>query len=132
MLSKEITYTNYNNETKTKKFLFNYSRSEILELDLSLPDGLQTTLKRLGEHVEDRPKDVVEFFKEFLLNAYGEKSENGDQFIKTEEKKQAFYQSEAYTELFLELLSSEEKMINFINGLVPNVPDPDTVASQAM
>jgi hypothetical protein len=51
--------------------------------------------------------------------AYGEKSDDGKRFIKSEEISANFAATEAYSELFMELMSSTEKMTEFVNALAP-------------
>lgn len=117
MLKKSITYTNYNGEKITEDFYFNLSKAELVEMELSEEDGLSDALKRLVA-ANDRPKIISEF-KRIILSAYGEKSLDGKRFIKTQELRDAFSQTEAYSELFVELATVDGAAANFINALVP-------------
>ena len=50
---------------------------------------------------------------------YGEKSPDGKRFIKNQELRDAFAQTEAYSDLFMELATDAEAAARFINGIVP-------------
>lgn len=49
------------------------------------------------------------------------KSSDGKRFEKSEEISKAFEQTEAYSELFMELVTDAEKAAAFINGIIPVV-----------
>ena len=58
-------------------------------------------------------------FKGLILDSYGEKSADGIQFEKSDSIRKRFEQSEAYSELFMELATNSESAANFINGIIP-------------
>ena len=51
--------------------------------------------------------------------AYGEKSEDGERFVKSKELSDAFMQTEAYNQLFTSLLTDANKASKFINSVFP-------------
>lgn len=51
---------------------------------------------------------------------YGEKSPDGKRFVKSEELSTAFSQTEAYSQLYMELATDADKAAEFINGVIPN------------
>ena len=59
-------------------------------------------------------------FKDLVLRAYGVKSDDGRRFIKSEELKNDFAQTEAYSILFMELATDSDKAAEFVNGIVPS------------
>ncbi len=130
MLIKKITYTDYNGVTRTEEFMFNYSRADASRLVMSTKEGLEAFLKRIARE-EDRTK-MFGFLEEFILKAYGEKSDDGRRFIKSEELSTAFSQTEAYSVLLMELLDGGDKAISdFVNAVVPKseeVPGGDKPA----
>lgn len=118
MLIKKITYTDYNGQTRTEEFMFNYSRADASRLVMSTKEGLEAFLKRIAKE-EDRTK-MFGFLEEFILKAYGEKSDDGRRFIKSEELSTAFSQTEAYSILLMELLDGGDQAIaDFVNAVVP-------------
>lgn len=117
MLKKTITYTDFNGNQLTEDFYFNLTKAEITELEVSYPGGLTARLQEIVDANDH--KAMVETFKEIILRSYGVKSQDGKRFVKNETLKEEFYQSEAYSELFMELLSNENTCVAFMNGVVP-------------
>ena len=66
---------------------------------------------------------LMKLFKELVLDAYGEKSPDGKRFIKSEELKTAFAQTEAYSILFTKLATDDEAAAEFFNALIPEEPE---------
>ena len=119
MLIKEIKYIDYNGKERTETFYFNLNKAEVVELDFEYEGGIIKKLNDLAQH--GTPKELLEFFKQLVSKAYGEKTEDGRRLVKSDEVFTKFSQTEAYSELFTELLSSEESMSAFVNGVVPKV-----------
>lgn len=118
MVTKEITFTDYNGQERTEKYQFNFSKAELAEMALSVNGGLSAMMERIKE-TDDRP-ELMRIFKDLLLKSYGVKSTDGKRFMKSEELREQFSQTEAYSELYMELLTNTDAAINFFNGLIPN------------
>lgn len=118
MLKKTITYTDYNGSQRTEDFYFNLSKAEIMEMELSTTGGLAETIQKIVK-AQDAPA-IIKIFKELVLKAYGEKSPDGKRFIKSEEIATAFSQTEAYSQLFMELATDSDAAAKFVNGIVPS------------
>ena len=67
---------------------------------------------------QDLPS-IVSIFKELVLKAYGQKSPDGKRFIKSEELSTEFSQTEAYTNIFMELAMDADAASKFVNGIIP-------------
>lgn len=117
MLKKTIKYVDYNDEEREEDFYFNLSKAELAEMELSTDGGLAETLNKISS-TRDMPK-LVQMFKGIILKSYGEKSPDGKRFIKSEELSTAFSQTEAYTQLFMELASSADAAAAFVKGIMP-------------
>lgn len=117
MLKKTITYTDYNGVERKEDFYFNLTKAEITEMELGTTGGLAEMIQRVVD-AQDGPT-IMKIFKELILKAYGEKSQDGKRFIKSEEISDAFTQTEAYSILFMELATDAEAAANFVNGIVP-------------
>lgn len=118
MLKKTITYTDYNGLERTEDFYFNLSQAELMEMELGTNGGMAEMIKRIVS-AQDAPS-IIKIFKEIILKAYGVKSPDGKRFEKSKEITSAFEQTEAYSQLFVELATDAEKASEFINGVVPN------------
>lgn len=117
MLKKTITYTDYNGTERTEDFYFNLTKAEITEMELSTTGGLAEMIKRIVE-AQDAPA-IVKIFKELVLKAYGVKSPDGKRFVKSDELSTEFSQTEAYSNLFMELATDADAAAKFINGIIP-------------
>ncbi len=117
MLKKTITYTDYNDVERTEDFYFNISKAEAMEMEMSVNGGLTTLINKIIA-TSDAPS-IVAYFKEFILKAYGEKSLDGKRFVKSKELSDAFAQTEAYSNLYMELATNAEAAAEFVNGVLP-------------
>lgn len=133
MLKRTFTYTDYNGQSRTEDFYFNLTRAEVNELDMSAYGGLQAMMNRLLD--EKNTEEIVKIFKRIILSSVGQKSMDGRRFIKTEEIRNDFYQTEAYSQLFCELIANQDDALGvFIRGVVgiPEGTPMPTAASTPM
>ena len=117
MLKKTITYTDYNGTERTEDFYFNLSKAELMEMEMSTEGGLTETIQKIVA-AQNAPA-IIKIFKELILKAYGEKSPDGKRFIKSDELSTAFSQTEAYSQLFMELATDADAAAKFVNGIIP-------------
>lgn len=117
MLKKNIKYVDYDGNARAEDFYFNLNKAEVIELQLGTVGGLTKTLEKIVQ--EKDASRIIEYFKTLILKAYGEKSADGRRFIKSQELRDAFEQTEAYSELFIELASDAKMAAEFINGVLP-------------
>ena len=117
MLKKTITYTDFNGVERTEDFYFNLTEAELTEMELSMNGGLSDYIQKIIS-AQDAPS-IINIFKDLLLKSYGEKSLDGRRFVKNQEIRDAFEQTQAYSQLFMELASDDQKAAEFINGIVP-------------
>lgn len=118
MLKKEITFTDVNGVERTYPYYFNMTKAEMIEYDASFPDGVIEYLSNLMK--TQQTSKLVQAFKDLILRSYGEKRDDG-RFVKSQELRDSFAASEAYSELFLEVTGSEGAATAFINGIMPKV-----------
>ena len=121
MLKKTITYTDFNGVERTEDFYFNLTKAEIAEMELEVPGGMTTMIERITK-TQDTPS-LIKVFKELILRSYGKKSDDGRRFIKNKELVEEFKDSEAYSELFMELATNAEAASAFVNGITPKIPE---------
>ena len=117
MLKKTITYTDYNGVERTEDFWFNLSKAEIMEMEMSTTGGLAEMIQKVVQ-TQDAPA-IIKIFKDLVLKAYGGKSPDGKRFVKSDELALAFSQTEAYSNLFMELATDADAAAKFINGIIP-------------
>lgn len=117
MIKKNITYTDYNGVERTEDFYFNLTKAEIMEMEMSVEGGFAEKLQKIVDS-KSAPA-IIQTFKELVLKAYGEKSDDGKRFVKSPEIAAAFSQTEAYSQIFMELATDADAAAKFINGIVP-------------
>lgn len=117
MLKKRINYTDYNGVARSEDFYFNLNKAEVAEMELSIKGGLAALIQQIVD-TDNRP-ELIRIFKDLIIRAYGVKSLDGKRFIKNDEVRDEFVQSEAYSELFMELATNAESASEFINGIIP-------------
>lgn len=117
MLKKTIKYTDYDGQEREEDFYFNLNKAEIAEMEYSVSGGLS---KMITKVVETKDNTVImKIFKDIIMRSYGEKSPDGKRFIKSNKLSEEFVQTEAYSELFMELATNTDALTAFINGIVP-------------
>ena len=133
MLKKTITYTDYNGNERTEDFYFNLNKAEIMEMEMSTSGGMGEMIQRIVA-AQDGPS-IIKIFKDLILKAYGEKSPDGKRFIKIDENgnrvADEFAQTEAYSNLFMELATDADAASKFINGIIPADIDTSKAAGLA-
>lgn len=117
MLKKTITYEDFNGEIISEDFFFHLSQAELVELEMSHEGGLSESLQKIIA-AEDG-KAIIAEFKNIILSAYGKRSDDGKRFIKNEYVREEFESTEAYSTLFMELVTDTDAAIEFVNGIVP-------------
>lgn len=118
MLKKTIKYTNYDGVEKEKDYFFNLKKSELVDLQFKTPKGFIAYIDEVTK--SEDPSALWKAFRDIVLLAYGEKSEDGERFMKSEEISKAFEETEAFSVLVMELIEKDGAAADFINGIMPN------------
>lgn len=128
MYKEIITYTDLNGVERTEEYLFNLTKAELIEMELSKSGGFADLLDRIIK-AKDTP-DIIREVKRLLLTSYGKKSEDGRHFLKSPEIRQEFECSEPYSIMFMKLISDDEAAAKFVNAIMPK--DVAEAAANAM
>ena len=116
MLKKTITYTDYNGNSRTEDFYFNLTKTELMKMEMGTNGGLSEMVKSIIA-AQDQAA-LIQIFEDLILKAYGVKSLDGKRFEKSSQLSEAFAQTEAYDQLFMELATDADAAAQFINGIV--------------
>lgn len=119
MRKETITYTDYNNVTRTEDFFFNLNEAELTALQYGVDGGLKEMLERIVKSNDN--KQIMACFHELIAKSYGEKSPDGRRFVKSKELSEAFMQTEAYNELMLRFMTDANYSAEFINDVLADV-----------
>ena len=117
MLKKAITYQDLDGNDVTEEFYFNLSKAEIAELELSVEGGLAAQLAQILK--DNQPGQIIKSFKRIIMLSVGRRSEDGKRFIKNDEVRDEFMQTDAYSVMFMELCTDAVKAAEFIKGVIP-------------
>lgn len=117
MLKKTITYVDFNGDEVSEEFFFHLSKAELVELEMSHEGGLTESIRRIV--ASEDGKAIIAEFKNIILTSYGQKSLDGRRFIKNQTLREEFESTEAYSTLFMELITDAEKAAEFVQGVIP-------------
>lgn len=122
MLKKIITYTDFDGVERKEEHLFNLTKAEMIEYDAAYADkgGVMKYLTWLVEN--NKTNELIQAFKDLILRSYGERNASG-RFVKSQEIRDSFMATEAYSELFMEISANQENAAAFINGLFSGIPE---------
>lgn len=118
MYTIPIEFTDYNGVLRKEEHSFHLNKAEIITW--LMMDGdytLDVKLKRIA--TERNGKEIMKTFRELIYLAYGKKSDDGRRFIKSEAVKNDFMETEAYSELFMQLVTDAGKAAEFVNKIIP-------------
>lgn len=118
MIKKVIKYTDYEGNERSETYWFNLSKAELVEMQTF---GSLRDYARISDTQDTA--GVIEILKDVILRSYGEKSSDGKRFVKTAKDgsklSDTFAETEAYSELFMELATNPESFQAFIKGVIP-------------
>lgn len=117
MYKKTITYEDYNGVKRTEDFFFNLTKAELFTLEIDSAKGYAETLKTLIKAKDG--KTLLKTFMKLIEKAYGVKSDDGKRFMKDPELFKAFSETEAYSQLYMELALNDVEATKFIEGIMP-------------
>lgn len=121
MFKKTVTYTDYDGVERTESFYFNLSEAEIVEMELGTEGGWRERMQRIIDS-KDAPT-IMREFKKLIMLSYGIKSDDGRRFIKSDDISREFIQTEAYNQIFMELVTDAKAAADFANGIAPSGKD---------
>jgi hypothetical protein len=117
VLKRDITFEDLDGNQVTDTFYFNLNKLELVEIEAET-GGLSEMLTQIVK--ENDISAIVETFKKIILLAYGERSADGRTFRKNQQLRDDFANTDAFSELFIELATNADKAVEFIRGIVPS------------
>ncbi len=126
MYKKHIKYTDYNGVEREEDFWFNISKAELTTMELSVNGGLENYLSDII--AKKNGAEIIRAFTDIIRKSYGVKSLDGKRFQKSPELADEFMQTEAYNELFMELVTDADAAAAFVNGIMPTLDKPSVPA----
>lgn len=118
MVSRDITFTDYDGTSVTKKFWFNLTVADVQEIDMEFPGGLNSVIKDLT--TDPNIVKILKAFKTIILKAYGVRTPD-KKFYKDDIETKAFAASDAYSQLFIGFMTDKKAdILDFIAAMFPN------------
>jgi len=117
MFERTFTYEGFDGKTYSDTWGFYLSKADLLEIQLGTFVGLDALMKRLIE--TQNGKEIMAIIKEIILKSVGRPSSDGKRFIRNDEIREEFLQTDAYSQLFEELVLDGNKSLEFIASAVP-------------
>lgn len=129
MIKLTRTYTDFNDVERTEDFYFHMTKAEVMKMEMSTGGGMAEMIQRIVA-AQDIPA-IMKVFEDLVLQAYGQKSPDGKRFIKNAELTEEFRQTNAYSDIFMELATDADKAAEFVNGIMPADLQKDIAKEQA-
>lgn len=117
MITRTFTYEGFDGKMYTDTWYFHLNEAESFKIrarNIEGMDGMLRTLSRTNDGGE-----IMDLIDAIILNSVGKRSIDGRQFIKNAEVRDEFRQTEAYSQLFMELISDADKAAEFMIGIMP-------------
>lgn len=120
MLQQNISWRNDDGSKAERTYYFNYTKAELLEMEVSVDGGLSGMLQALGTNLA--PREAYAILKRIVLGAYGERVVEDDgrmRFIKSARAREDFASSEAFSTLIMSFFEDVDNAVKFIRALIP-------------
>jgi hypothetical protein len=116
MFKKTITFEDFNGVKHTEDFYFHVAKADIIAMGVGA-EALQDRIARIVASKDGH--GIIKQIRFFIELGAGRRSEDGSQFLQTQEIKQAFMSSPACDELLVELCTNAQASVDFITNLIP-------------
>ena len=118
MLKKTMTTVDFGGTERTEDYYFNLTKADIMEMQLRNDGGFVETVKKVVE--AKNQLELTHLFKKIICASYGVLSPDGRKFVKNQQVLDDFMATQAYSDLYIELLSGDGKAAeDFVNGILP-------------
>lgn len=126
MYTRTIEYEDFNGEKHSDTFYFNMTEAETMEWvneTVNVDDAARLNPAEFIEKMQSKDISTVDFMrqvKDLICRSYGVKSVDGKRFIKSKAVTDEFLQTEAYSVLYMDLLTNPDSFSEFfLNGIIP-------------
>lgn len=110
-------FENFDGVEQSEDFFFNMTESELMGRATSNHGDFITIMKKVFRE-KDQGK-LLELFEALVLMAYGEKSADGKHFRKSDEIRDDFRSHAAFSDIYMELATDNDKATAFVKGVMP-------------
>lgn len=117
MFEREFVCEGINGKEYKEAWCFYLSKADMVEINYSTYFGLDEMMKRLID--SHNGKEIMGLVRTIILKSVGRPSADGRRFIRNDEIRNEFESSDAYSQLFTELVTTPDKLLDFIASALP-------------
>ena len=117
-IDKNRKYIDFDGNERTETFYFHLKESDLVEMKLGITGGLEKMIRQIIE-AQDMP-EIMRVFKQLITMSYGVKTPDGRGFHRSNELLESYLETNAYSDLFMELVSDPDKAGEFVAGIIPD------------
>lgn len=117
MIKQTITYKDFNEVERTEDFWFHLDKADLLKFHAMRKGGMKAYMEDIVR--ADDSEKILEIFDMFILKSIGKRSEDGRRFIRNDDIREEFTQTNAYAEFLYQLAGNADEGAKFINGIMP-------------
>jgi hypothetical protein len=121
MFKHSVQYTDFNGNERSEELHFHLSLPEVTRLEAEIGKPLAEHTKELADNMD--VKKLLDFLERILLESYGRKTSDGKSFHKSKELREEFEYSQAYAEIFEQMLTNPELARKFGESVADNGKD---------
>jgi hypothetical protein len=119
MLTKTIEFPDLDGNKVSETFYFRYTQAELMKKHIVHENegGFRAFLERVVDSKDGQL--IMDTFEQIIAESVGVKHEDNRRFIKNEDVKSRFMESDAYSEFFTEIVFDAEFAGKFFAAIVP-------------
>lgn len=118
MFKHTVSYVDFNSNQRTEDLYFHLSLPEVTRLEAEIGMGFEDHIKQLTEKQD--LKTLLGFLERILLMSYGQKTSDGRSFVKNDKSREEFEHSQAYAEMFEQVITDKDLAYRFGTGVADN------------
>jgi hypothetical protein len=118
MFKHTVEYKDFNGNDRKEELYFHLSLPEVTRLEAEIGKPMEEYIKELTTNKD--LKTLLDFLEKMILNSYGQKTSDGKSFHKSKAIRDDFEYSQAYAEVFEQLLTNPELAKKFGSAVSDN------------
>ena len=118
MYTRTFKCTGFDGKPYEVTYDFHLSRADLWKINMGSFYGLDVLMQKLID--SHNGKEIMRIVDEIIMTAVGKESLDHRRFLQDEDIKKDFRESEAYSQLFEELVTDAKKAAAFLNACIPD------------
>lgn len=117
MYKETVTFTDFNDLERQEDCYFHLNEAELAKLEMGVTGGFVEMVDKAIKAKDG--KTIMDTFDDIMHKSYGVKSADGRRFEKNEEIWLNFKETEAYSIIYMKLITDADYAAKFIKGILP-------------